>query len=36
MKPEWQLWFEFGERDLRACQKLLEGELYPNACFHAQ
>ena len=36
MKPEWQLWFEFGERDLRACQKLLEGELCANACFHAQ
>lgn len=36
MKPEWQLWFEFAERDLRACQKLLEGELCANACFHAQ
>ena len=36
MTPEWQPWFKFAERDLRACQKLLEGELYANACFHAQ
>ncbi len=36
MTPEWQLWFEFAERDLAACEKLLEGKLYANACFHAQ
>ena len=36
MTPEWQLWFDFAERDLSACRKLLEGELYANACFHAQ
>ena len=36
MTPEWQLWFEFAERDLDSCRKLLEGKLCANACFHAQ
>ncbi len=36
MTPEWQLWFKFAEQDLAACEKLLEGKLYANACFHAQ
>lgn len=36
MMPEWQLWFEFAERDLRACRCLLDGKIYANACLYAQ
>jgi HEPN domain-containing protein len=36
MTPEWQRWLEFAERDLRSSEELIDGELYANACFHAQ